>query len=223
MDAQTKTFREIKLHQDITLVLEPYFPQPFINVVFNHMKNNTEDEYNHVYLRDSLFVAQRLMKQETTFTEHDKALVYAIVALLETGHPLTKDYPYDASPGVAWMFLRLYAHEVFNREELRFITQSCRPLKPQTLKPTGWVRLQLVVHNTQRLTDVVNLRYEKLYRTFLDDHDKLTPSEALDDLFLAHYGPSGNLWAAVSESAKQLFAAEIALFKRDLKLAIGLG
>lgn len=221
MDAQTDTLKDIKLHQDITYILEPFFPEAFINVLYNHMKSNQEDLYTHVYLRDSLFVAQRLIKADERFTHHEQALIYAIVALLESGRPLTKDYPYDASPGVAWMFLRLYARECFNRDELRFITQSCKPLKPQTLKPNQWVRLQLVVHNTQRLTDVVNQRFSKLFEQFRYDHDRLIKPDQLVAGFLAHYGPKGNLWGAISESAKQLFAVEIASFKRDVTSTIG--
>jgi len=221
MEAQTKTLRDIKLHQDITLVLEPYLPENFINAVFNHMKNNEEDLYDHTYLRDSLFVAQRLINAEKAISEHDKRLVYAIIALMETGHPLTRDYPYEASPGVGWMYLRLYANTVFNREEERFITQSCRPLKPQTLKPSVRLRVQLIVHNTQRLTDVVNQRYEKLYKTFVEDHNRLASPEDIKRLFLEHYGRGGNLWRTVSDSAMAVFATDIDLFKREVGSAIG--
>jgi len=216
------TLRDMTLCREIHEILSPYFREGFINVVIQHMRSNDEDDYDHKYLRDSLKVAEALINNEATqFSEHDKSLVYAIVALFETGHPLTSLYPYDASPGVAWMFLRLHAHQVFSKEEQRFITQSCKPLNPQSLRPSFRTRLQLVVHNTKRLTDVVNQNYQKVYDEFLERHYRGTSLEEVQNLFMDYYGPTGNLWETISDSAKGVFASEISLFKRKIKSVLG--
>lgn len=216
------TLKDIKLRQDITVILSPYFSDGFINAVHHHMKNNDQDGYDHEYLRNSLKVAEAIMRnQGEELSEQDQRLVYAIVALFESGHPLTSLYAYDASPGVAWMFLRLYAYNLFTHDELRFITQSCKPLNPQSLRPSARTRLQLVVHNTKRLTDVVNQNYEKIYDEFLEHHYKGITLIEVQKLFMAHYGPTGNLWETISDSAKGIFASEISLFKRKIKTVIG--
>lgn len=216
------TLKDITLRREIEEILSPHFREGFIDTVFKHMKGNDEDDYDHKYLRDSLKVAEALIHNEATqFTEHDKSVVYAIVALFETGHPLTSLYPYDASPGVAWMFLRLYAHSSFSKEELRFITQSCKPLNPQSLRPSSRTRLQLVVHNTKRLTDVVSQNYQKIYDEFLERHYRGTSLAEVQKLFMDYYGPTGNLWETISDSAKGVFASEISLFKRKVKSVIG--
>lgn len=208
----------MKLRQDITLVLGPYFPDGFINAVHHHMKCNDQDSYDHEYLRNSLKVAEAIMSNERgDLSEHDQRLVYAIVALFESGHPLTSLYAYDASPGVAWMFLRLYAYNLFTHEELRFITQSCKPLSPQSLRPSARTRLQLVVHNTKRLTDIVHQNYAKIYKEFTRHHGDGTTTEQLNKLFMDYYGPTGNIWGTISDSAKDIFASEIFLFKRKIK------
>lgn len=214
------TLKDIQLQKDVELVLGPYFPDGFINAVIRHMKKNDEDRYDLEYLRNSLRVAERLIKEEE-LTEHDKRLVYAIVALFETGHPLTSLFPYDASPGVAWMFLRLYANDSFSKDELRFITRSCKPLNPQSLRPSIQTRLQLVVHNTKRLTDIVNQEYQKIYEEFALHHLHGITLSKFDELFMSHYGPAGNIWETISYSAKDIFASEISLFKRKIKTVIG--
>lgn len=221
MEAHLPTLKDMRLHQDIVNILGNRFPDVLVTAVFTHMQKNDEDLYNHQYLRDSLSVANRLIDHDGNFTEHDKTLAFAIVLLMETGHPLTRDYPYDAAPGMGWYYLRMHARSLFNRDELRFITQSLRPLKPQTLRPSWSTRIQLVVHNTKRLTDIVCQNYNKVYREFVSSHNKLVQSTELDDLFLSYYGHNGSLWDAISDSAKGVFASEISLFKREIISAIG--
>ena len=221
MEAETHTLKDLKIHREITNVIGPYLPNGFINAIFNHMKNNKEDLYDHVYLKDSLTVADKLIHKSGDFTHTDKKLSFAIVALLESGRPLTRLYPYEASPGVAWMLLRLHAPTSFDKDELKFITQSCKPVYPKTLRPCVYTKIRLVVHNTQKLTDVVFQRYKKLYHEFIENNNRIDPNQEMDELFIDYYGPSGNLWGAVSYSALILFSSEISLFKREINKVLG--
>lgn len=68
MEAETHTLKDLKIHREITNVIGPYLPNSFINAIFNHMKNNKEDLYDHVYLKDSLTVADKLIHQSGDFT-----------------------------------------------------------------------------------------------------------------------------------------------------------
>ena len=220
MEANLVTLKDIKLYEDIKGILANRLPDDFVASVFNHMQRNNEDLFNHQYLRDSLWTAQRLIAHDN-FTEHEQTLIYAVVMLLESGHPLTRDYPYEASPGVGWLYLRTYTADLFSRDELHFITSSCKPLKPQTLRPSWSTRIQLVIHNTKRLTDIVCQNYNKVYREFVSSRNKLVPSTEMDKLFLEYYGHGGNIWGSISDSAKAVFSLEISLFKREIHTAIG--
>ncbi|MNM18519.1 hypothetical protein D3C81_288120 [compost metagenome] len=216
MNANTETLKDIKLLDSINEILGGRFPERFVHAVYNHMKANTEDAYDHQYLRDSLHVANFLMRRTAEFDEHERNMAYAVIMLIEIGHPITSHYPYEASPGTAWYFLRMYANGMFNKEEERFITQSCKPLKPTTVRLNSYTKIQSVVYNTQKVTDIVSQNYQKIYNTFVDSHNKLMGRKELNDLFWSTYGPQGNIWEAISDSAKGIFASEIALFKREV-------
>lgn len=216
MDARTESLKDIKVLDGIKRELGERFPEPFVHAVFNHLKANREDAYDHSYLLDSLSVANTLMRRQSEFTEDERRLVLAIVMLVESGHPVTSLYPYDVAPGVAWYFLRTYANGLFNREEEHFISQNCRPVRPLALRLNPNTRVQLVVGNTKKLTDIVNQNYKKIYDEFVLNHNRLAQGEKLKELFWDTYGPKGNIWEAISDSAKGIFASEIALFKREV-------
>lgn len=220
MVSRPDTLRDMKVYQDIHTVLSDYFPERFVSIICDHMRGNEEDSYDHEYLRDSLFVMQRLIGNSGGLELADIKLLYGIVALMESGRPYTRDKPYELSPGISWVFLRLYAPEVFDREDLAFISKSCKPLMPQTLRPSHRVQLQLLVHNTKQLTNVVNFKYQKLYDNFTGGKTRRNPDDNMHELFLEYYGPNGNVWPAISESAKLVFNAEISKFKREVQAAV---
>lgn len=220
MVSRPDTLRDMKVFKDIHGVLSNYFPERFISIVFDHMRGNEEDSYDHEYLRDSLLVMQRLIGNSGGLEPTDVKLLYGIVTLMESGRPYTRDKPYELSPGISWVFLRLYAPEVFDREDLAFISKSCKPLMPQTLRPSHRVQLQLLVHNTKQLTNVVNFKYQKLYDNFTGGKTRRNPDDNMHELFLEYYGPNGNVWPAISESAKLVFHTEISKFKREVQAAV---
>jgi len=220
MVSRPDTLRDMKVFKDIHGVLSDYFPERFISIVFDHMRGNEEDSYDHEYLRDSLFVMQRLIGNSGGLELGDVKLLYGIVTLMEAGRPYTRDKPYELSPGISWVFLRLYAPEAFDREDLAFISKSCKPLMPQTLRPSHRVQLQLLVHNTKQLTNVVNFKYQKLYDNFTGGKIRRNPDDNMHELFLEYYGPNGNVWPAISGSAKLVFNAEISKFKREMPAAV---
>lgn len=220
MVSRPDTLRDMKVYQDIHTVLSDYFPKRFVSIICDHMRGNEEDSYDHEYLRDSLFVMQRLIGNSGGLELADIKLLYGIVALMESGRPYTRDKPYELSPGISWVFLRLHAPEVFDREDLAFISKSCKPLMPQTLRPSHRVQLQLLVHNTKQLTNVVNFKYQKLYDNFTGGKTRRNPDDNMHELFLEYYGPNGNVWSAISESAKLVFNAEISKFKREVQAAV---
>lgn len=206
--------------KDVHGVLSTYFPDRFISAVYDHMRDNDEDSFNHEYLRDSLFVMRRLIECTDDLEPDDPKLLYGIMALMEAGHPYTRDKPYELSPGISWVFLRLYAPEVFSREDLAFISKTCKPLMPQSLRPSHRVKLQLMVHNTKHLTNVVHFKYQRLYDNFTGGKTRRNPDDNMHELFLEYYGPNGNVWSAISDSAKRIFSTEVGKFKREVEAAV---
>lgn len=220
MASRPDTLKDMKVYKDIHGILSDYFPERFIATICDHMRGNEEDSFDHEYLRDSLFVLKRLITATGDLGPDDVKVLYGIMTLIESGRPYTKDKPYELSPGVSWVFLRLYAPEVFDREDLTFISKSCKPLMPQTLRPSHRVQLQLLIHNTKQLTNVVNFKYERLYDNFTGGRSRRNPSDNMHELFLEYYGPNGNVWPAISDSAKRIFSAEVSKFKREVEVAI---
>lgn len=220
MASRPDTLKDMKVYQDIRSVLSPYFPERFISIICDHMRNNEEDSFDHEYLRDSLLVMRRLIAFTDDLEPDDIKLLYAIMTLMESGRPYTRDKPYELSPGVSWVFLRLYAPEVFSRDDLAFISKSCKPLMPQTLRPNHHVKLQLLVHNTKQLTNVVNFKYQRLYDNFTGGKSRRNPDDNMHELFLEYYGPNGNVWPAISDSAKGIFSTEVSKFKREVTAAV---
>lgn len=216
MEADAKTLGEIKLLSDIKLILGGRIPTDLVHKVFNHLKHNHQDGYDHYYLLDSLNVAKRLIDHQDNLTEHDVLLIYTIILLLETGRPITKRHPYEVSPGVGWMFLRYYADGIFTPEDERFISQSCRPIKADTIRMSSYTFVELVIHTTKRLTDVVNQKYQKLYDEFAVLTGLSPCSKKLNKAFLEEYGPKGNLWDGFTTSTKDIFALEISNFKKKV-------
>lgn len=214
------TLKDMKVYQDIRSVLSDHFPDRFISAIYDHMRDNEEDTFDHEYLRDSLFVMRRLISFTDDLEPDDPKLLYCVMALMESGRPYTRDKPYELSPGVSWVFLRLYAPEVFNRDDLAFISKSCKPIMPQTLRPSHRVKLQLLVHNTKQLTNVVNFKYQRLYDSFTGGTTRRNPNDNMHELFLEYYGPNGNIWPAISDSAKRIFSIEVSKFKREVEAAI---
>jgi len=220
MTHRPETLKDLKVYQDIRSVLSDYFPERFISIIYNHMRDNDQDGFDHVYLRDSLFVMRRLIENTDDLEDGDPKLLYCIIALIEAGRPYTSEKPYELSPGISWVFLRLYAPDVFNREELTFISKSCKPLMPHSLRPSHRVKLQLMVHNTKRLTHIVNLKYKELYIDFMGGTHRPKENNNMHELFLEYYGPKGNIWATISDSAKRIFSTEVAKFKREVEAAV---
>lgn len=220
MASRPDTLKDMKVYQDIRTVLSDYFPERFITVICDHMRNNEEDSFDHEYLRDSLFVLRRLIENTEDLEPDDPKLLYGIMTLMEAGRPYTREKPYELSPGISWVFLRLYAPEVFSREDLAFISKSCKPLMPGSLRPSHRVKLQLLVHNTKHLTNVVHFKYQRLYDNFTGGRTRRNPDDNMDELFLEYYGPNGNVWPAISDSAKRIFSTEVGKFKREVEAAI---
>ncbi len=220
MTFRPKTLKDIKVYQDIHSVLSRFFPDRFIIAVYEHMRNNKEDRFDHVYLRDSLFVVRKLIANTRGLDLNDLKLAYGVISLIEAGRPFSKEKAYELSPGVSWTFLRLYASNVFGREELDFISKACKPLRPQSLRPSHTVTIQLLIHNTKHLTDVVNFRYQKLYEQFMEGRDPSTGEKDLHTRFLEYYGKDGLLWPSISDSAKMVYHGEISKFKRELETAV---
>lgn len=220
MSNRPDTLKDMRVFKDIHGVLSAYFPDRFISAIYEHMRENEEDSFNHEYLRDSLLVMQRLIESTDDLEPDDPKLLYCIITMMESGRPYTKDKPYELSPGISWVFLRLYAPEVFGRDDLAFISKSCKPLMPGSLRPSHRVKLQLLVHNTKYLTNVVNFKYERLYDNFTGGKTRRNPDDNMFELFLEYYGPNGNVWPAISDSAKRIFSAEVSKFKREVEAAV---
>lgn len=220
MVSRPDTLKDMKVYQDIRNVLSDYFPDRFISNIYDHMRGNEEDTFDHEYLRDSLFVMRRLIENTHDLEPSDIKLLYCVITMMESGRPYTRDKPYELSPGISWVFLRLYAPEVFSRDDLAFISKSCKPIMPQTLRPSHRVQLQLLIHNTKQLTNVVNFKYERLYDNFTGGKTRRNPEDNMHELFLEYYGPNGNVWPAISDSAKRIFSAEVSKFKREVKAAV---
>lgn len=214
------TLKDMRVYQDIHSVLSEHFPDRFVQAVYDHMRDNEEDSFNHEYLRDSLFTMRRLIDNTDDLEPDDLKLLYCIITLIESGHPYTREKPYELSPGISWVFLRLYAPDVFSREDLTFISKSCKPLMPHSLRPSHRVKLQLLVHNTKHLTNVVHFKYQRLYDNFTGGANRRNPNDNLHELFLEYYGPNGNVWPAISDSAKRIFSTEVSKFKREVEAAV---
>lgn len=220
MKPRPRTLKDIKVYQDISVVLNRFVPERFISILYDHMRANQEDAFNHVYLRNSLFVMRKLISNTRGLSLSDLKLLYCTVALIEAGRPLTKDKPYELSPGVSWLFLDLYAKGRFTKDELSFISKNAKPLKPQTLRPSHQVVLQLLIHNTKQLTDVVTYQYQKLYDIFMEGRATQKTDKDPHQQFLDYYGAQGALWEAISDSAKLVYQSEISKFKRELESAV---
>jgi len=218
--SRPRTLKDIKVYQDIHNILSAYFPERFIAVVYDHMRENPYNSFDHEYLRNSLKVLDRLIDQTSGLEKTDCKLLYAIMSLTETGRPFTTEKPYELSPGISWLFLKIYAPEMFSHDELCFISRSCKPLMPQSLRPSPQVRLQLLVHNTRLLTNVVNFKYQELYDIFRGGVQQKERADKDLQEFLDYYGPQGNLWPAISGSAKRTFSYEVAKFKREVTTAV---
>lgn len=214
------TLKDMRVCKDIHSVLSAYFPDRFVSAIYEHMRDNEEDSYDHEYLRDSLLVMRRLIDNTNDLEPDDHKLLYCIIALIESGRPFTREKPYELSPGVSWVFLRLYAPGIFSRDDLAFISKSCKPLMPGTLRPSHRVKLQLMVHNTKQLTNVVHFKYDRLYDNFTGGRTRRNPDDNMHELFLEYYGPNGNVWPAISDSAKRIFSTEVSKFKREVEAAV---
>ena len=220
MKPRPRTLKDIKVYQDIHSVLSRFVPDRFIAVLYEHMRDNKEDGFNHVYLRNSLMVVRKLIANTRGLNLNDLKLLYCTVALIESGRPLSKDKPYELSPGVSWLLLELHAKGRFSKDELSFISKNAKPLKPQTLRPSHHVVLQLLIHNTKQLTDVVNYQYQKLYDIFMEGRATQKTDKDPHQQFLDYYGAQGALWEAISDSAKLVYQSEISKFKRELESAV---
>lgn len=215
MDAIINTLRDIRTHKDILDILHGHLPLSFINAVFNHMQSNQEDNYDHIYLKNYLKVVDRIIKAGT-FEVHDKRLCYALACLMEAGRPLTKDYPYEVVMGVAWGLLRGYASELFDADDIYFISKSCKPVTPVSLRPSVNTRIILVCYEASHLAQVVGQNHRLLYLNFISKESPYATSAELDKKFLERYGEDGTLWDLVSDETLELFESEISVFKNDL-------
>lgn len=215
--------RDYDTFSELLSITGPYLPMNFIIAVFQHLRQCQRGDYDHVFLLNAIRITRQLSaKQDLSMDE--LAITYAIIFLMETGHAYSDDFPYEVSPGLTYPLLKEHAPEFFNRVDVRFISRSCRPVYPHSLKLSDRTRITILVHNVRSLTDVVYPNPAKLVTVFVkankdpsaaDNDEPIKIEEWVESLaakFTERYGYKGTIWNAVSQGAKEVYREEIHRF-----------
>lgn len=215
--------RDFDAFSELLSVTGPYLPMDFIIEVFQHLRERQRGEYDHIFLLNAIRLTRHLASKQD-LTQDELAITYAIIFLMETGHAYSEDFPYEVSPGLTYQLLNDYAPGFFNKLDMRFISRSCRPVYPHSLKLSDRVRIQILVHNVRNLTDVVYPNPAKLVTEFVKankdpnaagNDEPMVITDWVDQLaakFTAHYGYKGAIWNAVSQGAKEVYKEEVHRF-----------
>lgn len=215
--------RDFDTFSELLSIVGPYLPLDFIIAAFQHLRSTPVNDFDHVFLLNAIRITRQLSSKQD-LTQHELAITYAIVLLMETGHTYSNDFPYEVSPGLTYPFLKINAPGFFNAVDTRFISRSCRPVYPHSLKLSDRTRITILVHNVRSLVDVVYPNPAKLVTVFVrankdpsaaDNDDPLDLEKWVDGLagkFTARYGYKGSIWNAVSQGAKEVYQEEIHKF-----------
>lgn len=208
---------------ELLSIAGPYLPLNFIVAVFKHMKETRDSGYDQVFLLNAIRITRRLAAIQE-LSQEELSITYAIVFLMEMGHVYSDEFPYEVSPGLTYVFLKEHAPNFFNQVDARFVSRSCRPVYPHSLKLSDRVRITVLVHNVRTLTDVVHPNPAKLVTVFVkankdpsatDNDDPIDIDEwvtGLANKFTERYGYKGSVWNAVSQGAKEVYQEEIHRF-----------
>jgi hypothetical protein len=215
--------KDFNAFSELLAITGPYLPMNFIIAIFQHLRECKQGDYDHIFLINAIRLTRRLsIKQD--LTQDELAIAYAIIFLMETGHAYSDDFPYEVSPGLTYSFLKQHALGFFNPVDERFISRSCRPVYPHSMKLSDRTRITILVHNVRTLTDVVYPNPAKLVTVFVkankdpsavDNDEPINIEEwvgALAEKFTARYGYKGTIWNAVSSGAKEVYREEIHKF-----------
>lgn len=215
--------KDFDAFSELLSIVGPYLPMNFIIAVFQQLRQAQQSDYDHHFLVNAIRLARHLSAQQE-LTMDELAITYAIILLMETGHEYSDDFPYEVSPGLAYPLLKDHAPGFFNRADTRFISRSCRPAYPHSIRPSERTRVQILVHNVRNLTDVVYPNPAKLVTIFVkankdpsaaDKEEGLEIEAWVDSLaakFTERYGYKGTIWNTVSQSAKEVYGEEIHRF-----------
>lgn len=215
--------RDYDTFSELLSITGPYLPMNFIIAVFQHLRTVQTGDYDHVFLLNAIRITRQLSSRQE-LTQEELAMTYAIVFLMEIGHAYSEEFPYEVSPGLTYPFLKQHAPGFFNSVDERFISRSCRPVYPHSLKLSDRTRITILVHNVRTLTDVVYPNPAKLVTVFVkankdpsaaDNEDPINIEEWVNSLavkFTDRYGYKGSIWNAVSNGAKEVYREEIHKF-----------
>lgn len=212
--------------QTVLNIASGYLPLDFLLCIFQHMRKQKGNNYDHHFLANAFTLTEQLSGGQP-LTARELELTYAIVALMESGHVYSEEYPYDVSNGLAYQFLKDHAGEVFNAGDRRLIARYCRPVYPHSLKPNDHTSIILLSHNVRRLVDVVFPDTEQFVKHFVKQNisvgaeKRFKPVEAsewIDSLvekFKALYGFQGSLWGTLSHGPKETYSKEVYTFQAN--------
>lgn len=215
--------RDYDAFSELLSMVGPYLPLGFIIAVFQHLRERQPGDYDQFFLLNAIRLTRQLSAKQD-LSQHELAISYAIIFLMENGHSYSDEYPYEVSAGMAHVFLETYAPGFFNSVDRQFISRNCRPVYPRSIKISDRTRIQILVHNVRNLTDVVYSNPAKLVTAFVklnkagmipDNDEPVGITQWVDDLadsFTARYGYNGSIWDVVSLAAKEVYAEEIHRF-----------
>lgn len=214
--------RDFDTFSELLSLTGPYLPMNFIIAIFQHLREGSGD-YDHVFLVNAIRTARQLSARQE-LTRDELAITYAIIFLMETGHAYSDHLPYEVSSGLSYQFLKRHALDFFDPIDVRFISRTCRPVYPHSMKLSDRTRVQILVHNVRVLTDVVYPNPAKLVTVFVrankdsstsDNEEPIGLEEWVDSLaakFTERYGYTGSIWKAVSQGAKEVYQEELHRF-----------
>ena len=215
--------KDFETFSELLSITGPYLPMNFVIAAFQHLRQVQMGDYDHVFLLNAIRLTRQLSSRQE-LTQDELSIAYAIVFLMETGHAYSAEFPYEVSPGLTYPFLKQHAPGFFNAVDERFISRSCRPVYPHSMKLSDRTRITILVHNVRTLVDVVYPNPAKLVTVFVkankdpsavDNDDPIDIEEWVDSLaakFTGRYGYKGSIWNAVSQVAKEVYREEIHKF-----------
>jgi hypothetical protein len=202
-----ETKEETEHFRDILSTVGSLLELPFIQEVFNHMKENPKG-YNHKWLRNALLLAEKLGKLRA-LNDDEQCITAATVMLLETGRQYNSPHPYEDSAAFATVFLHRHASHFFSLDDMDLITRCCRQIKHDNIRVSVNTKVALVVRETLLLTDVVFMDLVKVVISFVKENVSSNvarvPSEewrfTLAERFARRYGKSGSVWRGLHQQA----------------------
>lgn len=224
MPLSTIHLKELRAFSDLLAHTGQHLPLDFITGMFDFHKKNSKDGEGHYQLVKAIKTVSKLI-DPAIISDQDIALTYAIIFLSNTGEVFSDEVPYEVSAGLTFVLLRKFIPGFFTGADARFISVNCRPIYPQSLKLSLRVKIQLLIHSTRVLTDIVHGGVEKIVRDYVQSDkeslrylDNEGPaigewSESLAVKFEKRYGTNGSIWDTLPRSVMEVYYENIQIIK----------